>query len=175
MRQTDIEYAEALFMLAAEDKMTEEYTSALDTVDVLLNENPLYIDMLLSPAIPLSERLLAIDEAFGSMPENVLFFIKLLCEKGHIALLPQCIKEFRKLAAAFLNTATAEVYSAVPLTDSQVNAICQKLKSITGKSVIANCTVDESLIGGVKIEFEGKTYDGSIKNRLHDIKDVIIG
>lgn len=162
-------------MLAAEDKMTEEYSAALDTMDALLNENPLYIDMLLSPAIPLSERLSAIDEAFGTMPENVLSFIKLLCEKGHISLLPQCIKEFRKLAAAFLNTATAEVYSAVPLTDSQIDALCEKLKSISGKSVVANCTVDESLIGGVKIEFEGKIYDGSIKNRLHDIKDVIIG
>ena len=44
-----------------------------------------------------------------------------------------------------------------------------------GKNVRAVYIIDESLIGGVKIEVEGKTFDGSIKHRLSEVKDVIIG
>ena len=46
---------------------------------------------------------------------------------------------------------------------------------MTNKTVEAIYTVDPDLIGGIKIEIEGKTYDGSINKKLHSIKEVIIG
>ena len=85
MMQTEREYAEALFSLAAEENSVAEYLDALLTVKELVAENPDYIELLASPAIPMSERLAAIDEAFdGRMPEYVVSFIRLLCENGRI-------------------------------------------------------------------------------------------
>ena len=79
MMQTDREYAEALFMLAAEEGNTEEYFSSLQTVKELIDENPDYLEFLSSPAISLKERLFAIDEAYGeTFPEYVVSFLKLL-------------------------------------------------------------------------------------------------
>lgn len=176
MMQTDKEYAEALFLLVAEEQKLDEYTQALETVKSLILENPEYTEFLASPAIALSERLQAIDEAFGeSMPEYIVSFLKILCENGSIHSLDGCIDEFGKLAKAISNTAQASIVSAVPLSDEQKKAICSKLEKITGKTIDPVYTTDESLIGGVIIEVEGKTFDGSIRNRLHDVKDVIIG
>ena len=175
MRQTDKEYAEALLMLAIEDGQTEDYRNKLLTVKESIEANPEYIDFLRSPAISLNERLLAIDEAFGAfLPENILSFIKLLCENGHIRELISSINEFSKLADAMLGKASLNVYSAVELSKEQQDILCQKLNKVTGKTVEPIFTVDPSLIGGIKIEIDGKTYDGSIKTRLRDIKDVII-
>ncbi|MBQ2676809.1 MAG: ATP synthase F1 subunit delta [Clostridia bacterium] len=175
MMQTDKEYAEALFMLAAEEQKIEQYTEYLNTISALIRENPDYTDFLSSPAIPLEERLKAIDDAFDeTMPEYIVSFLKLLCENGHIRSLNECISEFKKLVMVISNKAVANVYSAIELTDEQKNALCEKLSKITGKVIQPVYTVDESLIGGVKIEIEGKTYDGSIKHRLYDVKDVII-
>ena len=143
MMQTDREYAEALFMLAAEEGKTEEYHSSLQTVKELIEENPEYLEFLSSPAISLQERLSAIDE-------------------------------FEKLMMAFSNQTTAVITSATPLDEEQKQKICGKFEKITGKSIQAVYAVDESLIGGLKVEVEGKTYDGSIKHRLSDVKDVII-
>lgn len=176
MMQTDKEYAEALFMLIAEEEKLEEYTKALETVKNLIQENPEYTEFLASPAISLSERLQAIDEAFGeSMPEYIVSFLKILCENGRIRSLIGCIDEFGKLIMAVSNRTEASVVSAVPLSDEQKKAVCSKLEKITGKIIDPVYTVDESLIGGIKIEVEGKTFDGSIRHRLHDVKDVIIG
>ena len=175
MRQTDKEYAEALFMLSEEEGQTKEYREALLTVKESIEENPEYIDFLRSPAIALSERLSAIDEAFGDfLPENILSFIKLLCENGHIQELLSSINEFNKLVDALLGKALLNVYSAVELTNEQKLALCQKLNKVTEKTVDPVFTVDPSIIGGIKIELDGKTYDGSIKTRLRDIKDVIL-
>lgn len=173
MAQTEREYAEALFSVAAEENSAEEYLQALITVKQLMQENPDYIEFLASPAIPLSERIGAVEEAFGSMPEYVVSFLKILCENGKIRTLFGCIDEFSALAAAFSNRAAAGIYSAIPLSDEQKKGVCAKLEKLTGKSIDPVYIIDESLIGGLKIEVDGKTFDGSIKRRLGEMKDVM--
>lgn len=176
MAQTDREYAEALFMLCAEENTIEQYQKALELVRDVVEQNPDYLELLSSPAIPIGERLSAIDEAFGNdLPEYALSFLKLLCENSRIGSLCACIEEFEKLSRAFENRSVANVTSAVPLSNEQKQKLCAKLEKLTGRTIDAFYTVDEALIGGLKIDIEGKTYDGSIKHRLSDVKDVIIG
>ena len=174
MVQTEREYAEALFALAAEENAADEYLQALETVKQVVDENPDYIEFLASPAIALSERINSVEEAFGAdMPEYVVSFLKLLCENGKVRTLFGCIDEFSKLAMAFSNRTVAEIYSAVPLNDEQKTGVCKKLEKLTKKSVDPVYIIDESLIGGLKIEVDGKTFDGSIKHRLGEMKDVM--
>lgn len=168
------DYAAALFMLAAEEQCADVYSEALDTMCRAMNGESEYLEFLSSPAVPLTERIAAIDEAFGTLPENVVSFLKLLCEHGHIRALPACVEEFGRLSQALENRTIANVISAVPLDEGQKQALCRKLGTLIGKGIDAVYTVDTSLIGGVIIEVEGKTYDGSIKHRLHDVKDVMI-
>lgn len=174
MIQTEREYAEALFTLAVEENAVEEFLDSLVTLKQLFDENPDYIEFLNSPAIPLGERTASIDEAFdGKMPQYVVSFIKVLCENGKMRTILLCIDEFETLARAFSNRAIATVYSAVELSDEQKDAVCKKLEAITNKRIDPIYIIDESLIGGMKIEVDGKTFDGSIKHRLGDIKDVM--
>ena len=174
MIQTEREYAEALFTLAVEENAVEEFLDSLVTLKQLFDENPDYIEFLNSPAIPLGERTASIDEAFdGKMPQYVVSFIKVLCENGKMRTILLCIDEFETLARAFSNRAIATIYSAVELSDEQKDAVCKKLEAITNKRIDPIYIIDESLIGGMKIEVDGKTFDGSIKHRLGDIKDVM--
>ena len=173
MVQTEREYAEALFSIAAEENSAVEYLSALMTVKQVIGENPDYIEFLASPAIPMSERAAAVDEAFGGMPEYVVSFIKLLCENGKARTIFGCIDEYEKLAHVFSNRTSAVVYSAVELNEMQKESLCKKLEKVTGKYIDPVYIIDESLIGGLKIEVDGKTIDGSIKYRLGEMKDVM--
>ncbi|MBR5272048.1 MAG: ATP synthase F1 subunit delta [Clostridia bacterium] len=174
MTQTCREYGEALFMLALEENQVNEYSQALKSVEQIVEDTPEYVDFLTSPAIPLMERIAAIDEAFGdSVPEYVLSFIKILCENRVAYLLSGCIEEFEKLVQAASNRTTATVYSVVDLSESQKVALCRKLEKIVGKQIDLDCIKDASLIGGIRIEIDGKIFDGSIKQRLHDVKEVI--
>ena len=174
MTQTNKEYATALFSLATENNSVDQYEKSLIEIGNIFKENPDYIKVLESPAIPLSERVSFIDDAFGAVyTEYLVSFIKVLCENGKMRTILLCIDEFETLARAFSNRAIATVYSAVELSDEQKDAVCKKLEAITNKRIDPIYIIDESLIGGMKIEVDGKTFDGSIKHRLGDIKDVM--
>lgn len=175
MRQTDKEYGQALFMLCAEEDICSECLQDVCTVEEVFRENPEYTEFLASPAISLAERLSALDEAFsGRVHEYILYFIKLLCEKGRIRLLFESFEEFRLLCKAVSGTLAVSVTSATELTDEQKQKLCEKIAKTENKKVEATYTVDPSLLGGMKVEYDGKIYDGSVKTRLRSIKDVML-
>ena len=173
MTQTAKEYASALFMLASENGCCGEYAEHLKQIKALIEATPEYVRFLESPAIPLSERLGAIDEAFGSMPEHIVSFIKILCENGRIAHILDCITEYSELLKIAENRTTATIYYVEPLTEEQKAALLTKLCSASGKNVEAVYIQDTSLIGGIKVSLDDKTIDGSIANRLNKAKGVI--
>ncbi len=167
------EYASALFSLACEKDLTNEVKLDIDEIRLIIKENPEYLDILSSPALTLSERLTLIDKAFGDKNEYVVSFLKLLCENRSIATLNECIDEFFLLITELENRTVAKIYYAFELTDVQKEKLLKKLKSITNKEIDPIYIKDAGLIGGIKIELDGKVLDGSLSSRLNNIKGVI--
>ena len=173
MKETSKEYAQALFMIAKEKDMVDAYSDALKQLAALVDEHCEYTEFLSSPALPLSERLAAVDEAFGSYPEEFVSFLKLLVEMGHIRDIKDCIKEYFDLENMLEKSIAADVYSSVPLTEDQQDRLIKKLEAKYNKHVIASFKEDKSLLGGIKIVMEDEVLDGSIEKRLKDLKEVI--
>lgn len=176
MMQISKEYASALFMLACEKEEQKNYKNALKTVKDLFSENSEYVEFLKSLSIPLGEKISAVRRALSdAIPEDVLSFVLLLCEKGRISCFFEVVEEYENLYDELQKTSKAKVTSAAALTDEEKKKLEKKLSSISKKDVFAEYEVDESLIGGIVVEIDGKVLDGSVKRRLRDIKDVIIG
>ena len=168
------EYAEALYALAAENDREKEYLEALDTASALLRDNPEYMELLACPAIPREERDGLLEQSFGTvLPEQVLSFIQLLCARKRIRSLDDCITEYRRIYQAAVAMSTAEVVSAVPLTEQEKEKLSQALSARIGRTVTLTCTVDEGLLGGMVVRVDGKVIDGSLRSRLHAVKDVM--
>ena len=174
MTEMNKEYGTALFMLAKECGAESKYAVDLECVMEVFSASPEYIDFLASPTIPLQERLSALKEAFSqAIDENVLSFLQLLCERGRIRSLSGCVEEYKKLLDVQNSISTAYIKSAVELTEEEKEKLKDKLEIKCGHSVILECTVDESLMGGLVVEIDGKIIDGSLKTRLYEVKDVI--
>ncbi len=174
MTEMSKEYATALFMLSREVGREKEYLKALNKVMAAFDEEPDYLEFLSSPAIPVKERLTAIESAFATLlPEHVLSFLQLLCEKGRIRGFKEAVEEYDRLLDAFENISVAKVKSAVALTDKEQERLVEKLEKMCGHTVTLVCEVDESLMGGIIVEVDGKVMDGSLRSRLHEVKDVI--
>ena len=168
------EYAEALFALAAEIDQTKAYLEALDTAAALLADNPEYVELLACPAVSKDERDGLLAQTFGQiLPEQVLSFIQLLCAHGRIRSLTDCIAEYRLLYQTAVAMSTAEVTSAVPLTEDEKKRLSETLSARFGRTVTLVCTVDESLLGGMVVRVDGKVLDGSLRSRLHAVKEVM--
>ncbi|MBQ9413823.1 MAG: ATP synthase F1 subunit delta [Clostridia bacterium] len=173
---TDVarEYAAALYMLAAENDAKDAYMEALDTVAAAFQSEPAYVELLSSPAISKAERLQAIQNAFrDAIPDEVVSFVMLFCERGHIRLFDACVDAYRDLHREAERLSVAKVTSAVPLDEEEQRRLVEKLETISERRVVLDCAVDPALLGGVIVEIDGKQYDGSLRHRLREIKDVM--
>lgn len=174
MTQMDKAYAAALFALAQENHRETEVLEALKVVDQQLKDNPQYVDFLASPAIPKAERTEAIKAAFSDvLPDDVLSFLCILCQRGQIRLFSDCVSDFEWFLETAQKISTAVVTSVIPLNDAQQLKLQKKLEAITGHQVRLTYQIDPSLMGGVRVELDGSILDGTLKHRLHEVKEVM--
>ena len=174
MSDVSNEYAKALFMLAVEKECSKDYKDALETVSGVFDKNPAYKDFLSTFAIPLEERLGALEEAFSdAIPRDVLSFLKILCEKKHIAEFPECVAQYMAMHDEMDKVSNAKVTSAVELTEEEKATLKEKLEKKSGLTMVIEYIVDETILGGLIVEADGKIMDSSLKKHLKEIKDVI--
>ncbi len=174
MSQMSKEYAAALFMLAKENGAEKEYKVALENVSEAFIKTPEYIDFLASPAVSLAERTQMLEKAFEPyVPEEIVSFLCLLCEKGRIREFEACKEEYVALFDFSRNLSVAKVKSAVALNETEIEKLTEKLSKMSSNTVVVECSVDETLKGGIIVELDGKIMDFSLKTRLNEVKDVI--
>ena len=63
--------------------------------------------------------------------------------------------------------------SASEMSEEQAAKLTEKLSSMTGKKVILHTSVDPSLLGGVRLELDGKQYDGTVRERLNRLQRIL--
>ena len=173
---TDVgkEYGAALFMLACEAGKKREYATALNMIRECFKEHSDYPVFLSSPSVPLSKRLSAIEAAFaGRLPEQVLSFLMLLCEKGRIDCFSVSADEYNALLDHSEHISNAKVTSAEPLTAAEKTKLRKKLESVYKGEVHIEYFTDKDLLGGLVVEVDGSIMDGSLRQRLRDVKDVM--
>ncbi len=174
MTTTSKEYAEALFELSEEEKSTSETADGLRLVEEMLASTPGYLAMLASPAISRENRLKSLEEAFrGRIPEVLLGVLRMMVSRGHINGLSEMASYYENLAREFRGESVALISSAVELTDAEKASLKAGLERKFGRKVEPHYTVNPSLLGGLRVEIEGKVIDGSIRNKLDQIKEVI--
>ena len=171
-------YAEALFSLSQEaEKCDNVYEDTRIAVAALV-ENEEYLSILDTPHLPLKERVAMIDQSFGMLDEHLVNLIKILAEAKRAHLLVKILREYESLYDEYKGIFNAHVTSAVAMSDGQVEGLRIKLRSLTGKEPRIINTVDPSVLGGIKLRFEGKQVDGTVKGRLEGfekkLRDLVI-
>lgn len=164
------EYAKALFSLTEEEGCSDATLEDMEICRRALAESPGYFHLTDTPAIPKEERLALVSAAFSSVNKNVKNTISLLCESGRLYLFEKIAKGYEALYNESRGIIYAEIISAAPLSQSQVQRLVAKLSEATGKTVRPKLIIDKSLIGGVKLRYMGKQEDGSLKARLTAIE-----
>ncbi|UYN98632.1 MAG: F0F1 ATP synthase subunit delta [Devosia sp.] len=165
-------YASALFDLAKGENQLAQVETGLSDISRLIGESEEFSRYLRSPVIPGDVKASALDAILAKAKVNPLVgnFLRLVARNGRLFALDQIIVGFRELAAADRGEATADVTSAAPLTDAQVKALAETLKTKLGKTVTLNQFVDPSLIGGLQVKVGSQMIDSSLKTKLAAMK-----
>lgn len=174
MTKTARLYGGSLYTLAAEESLTDEILTQMQEVQTLFHENEDWLRLLTEPAVPKTERIAMLDEAFGGqMQLYLLNFLKILCENGLLREFSGCLKAFQNRYNEDHGIEEATAVTAVPLTDAEAAALRAKLEKVSGKTIILKQRVDADVLGGVRVEFADHELDGTAKARLSGIRRAI--
>ena len=174
MTDASNQYGHALYELAKEEGIVEEVLSQLKVLDDVCAAEPAFVTLLNTPSVPKAERCQIIDDSFrGKVHPYVLNFLKILTEKGYMRHFSGCCRVFRSCYNEDKGILTVTAVTAVPLTDDLRTRLTEKLSSVTGKTIDLATKIDGSCLGGVRLDFDGKQVDGTVRRRLEDVRSIL--
>lgn len=171
-------YAVALFELARDAGALEAVEADLALLDRILSENKDLGAAVASPLLSREQRARvfavvgdavksANGKGFHKLTEN---FLGVLAENGRAGSLAAIASAFRTLLAQERGEVSAEVTSAVPLTDNQRAALGARLRELVGRDVTLDARVDPSLLGGLVVKIGSCMIDSSLRTKLNNLK-----
>ena len=168
------QYGTALYELAKEENLVAEILPQLETLQDIFKKEPEFGVLLSAPSVPKEERCRILDSVLkGQVHPYVLNFMKILTEKGYMKQFGGCCRVFRNLNNQDQGIVCVTAVTASPLSPELKDKLKNKLSSVTGKTIDLQCRLDPSCLGGVRLDFDGKQVDGTIRSRLEGVRNLL--
>ncbi len=168
-------YAQAVFDIINEEGGLDDLARQTDDLQNALDESSEFRDLIASPLYSRAQQGGVISEIAGKMGLSVTLTntLKLMSQNRRLFVLPQLIGRLRELIADARGEVTADVTSAVALTDEQQKRLTQTLAEKSGKKVKLNTRVDEGLIGGMIVKLGSQMIDSSVRSKLASLQNAM--
>ncbi len=167
-------YGLALYDLCQAEGLSQQVLSELTALETGFRENPDFLRLLSSPSLTKGERCGILDSSFrGQVHSYVLDFLKLLTERSYLAHLRSCCRVYRGCYEKDHNILPVTVTTALPLTQLQEKRLSKRLSALTGKTVQLLSRIDSEVVGGVRLDYDGKRLDDTIAARMHSIRSML--
>ena len=166
-----VPYARALFDFSVEKNIMHQITADFQNLDIFFNNSSELTEYLNNPVVSQKAKREVLAKTLKSQINTETFkFLMILIDRDRINLLNAVITTYLELVYQTASIQIIEVATAFSFTNSQKNALIQKLKELTNaREIQLVITVEPSLIGGFLIKTESKVIDFTIKNQLQQL------
>ncbi len=164
-------YAIALFELAHERGQLDAVGASLAALKRALAESDDFKALTTSPLVgrDQAERAVAATAVAMKLDPITTNFLGVLAKNRRLTQLGAVIRAFDMLAARHRGEISAEVTSAHPLDDGQIDAIKQNLRTRMGRDIAVDLNVDTAILGGLVVKIGSRMIDGSIRTKLNNL------
>jgi len=168
-------YALALFEAALDANKLDVVESDLHLIEQEYQQVDDFQKLINSPVISNTVKRTVITELFQNRLDAMTFdMLVLIIEKNREKYLPGVITYFRELLDAHRGILRADLYSVIPLSESQLHHLKKRLDALTGKDVIITQHIDPELLGGFRIRIKDTVFDSSLKHQLEKLRENLI-
>jgi len=164
-------YAKALFGLGQERGDMPVLLGELDTLTDLVLGDAQLGRVLFTPLHPRAERRGVLGELVEQLElsKELQVFSMLLVDQNRTGYLPAIRDVLRELVEQAAGRVTAQLISARPLAQDEVERLREALSQRVNAEVKLELDVDESLIGGVIARIGDLMLDGSVRTQLDSL------
>lgn len=164
-------YAYSLLSLATEQNKAEVVYSDMKDIGNLIDESIELKVILKSPIIKAYQKINIIKKVLGGKIDILTEkFIELLIKNSRETHLHDVVYSFVDLYDRQKDIKTAYITTATPLNEENLTRLKEITKTIKADSVNIVQRIDESLIGGFKINVDDYQIDASIQSKLKELE-----
>lgn len=168
-----MKYAEALFGIGKSTGKLAVFQSNADDFLRILSGSKELMTSLSHPNIRRSSRKAILDEVLKKCSYDHVFenFLRLVVERGRISCYPKIVSCFVGLRDEADGRLRGVVYVAAPLSSEQREKLRRRVHEKMKREVLLEERIDTSLIGGLRLEIDGRVFDGSVKRHLERMRE----
>ena len=165
---------EALYDLAKAEALSKIIGEQLHILQQSFQQEPDFIRLLSSPNLSKAERCRILDDSFRDKVHTyVLNFLKILTERGYMRHFCDCCDAYAEHYNADNGILRVTAVTAVAMSDAQKAKLTDKLHQLTGKEIQLLGRIDPAILGGIRLDYDGKRVDGTVKNRLDSVRELL--
>lgn len=165
-------YAGSLYELAVGAKAVVAVEKSLGEFESMIANSADLQRLIESPVFSADDQAAAINALVAKAKLHPLAtnFLKVVAGNRRLFAVPSIINAFRDIAAEGRGEVSADVKVAKALSAAQTKELKATLKSVAGKDVTLNVTVDPSILGGLIVKIGSRQIDTSLKTKLSSLK-----
>lgn len=169
-------YAKAIFELGHAKEMSQEYYQQLESLSKSLSLDPAAKTFFSNTAISKESKRELLKQVFAKtkVESEIQAFLMLLIDKGRFSLLTEIVNASRDLIDQGRGTTRGSIKSAQALSATVKNDYENKISKIMNKKIQLESQINPALLGGVKIEVGGWTFDDSLQTHMNQITENIL-
>jgi len=165
-------YADSFLTLISAEGNGNEIIDELFRVSRTIEGNDELRQALIEPTIPAERRQQIVEDLLGARAFPLTTsLVSLVVATGRLRELPSIVDRLLELQAAQGEKVVAQVRSAVALSDEQKSRLAAALAKNTGKQVEVVVIVDPSVLGGLVTQIGDTVIDGSVRQRLSQLRE----
>ena len=174
--ETANRYALALYELAEENSELQVVENDVKELLVIYNTSDDLKNFLVNPTQSQSNQLDVLNKITNEMnlSKVVKNFLSILITKRRIFFLNNIFLNFLSLVSKKKGELKASLISSKNLTNEEIKNLNTELSKVMETSVSLNYKVDETLIGGLKMQIGSLMVDTSLKNKLKKYEQIML-
>ncbi len=173
MKSASLQYPNALADVALEQGQGEPVIAQLSEFAAAYEGSHELRNLLNSPAVSPEAKHVVVEKIVERMGASRIIrnFLFVVLDHQRSSQIPQIAETVQHVILSRQGVAEADVVSAMEMNDGQKSALLQNLEKQTGKKLQAKYSVDASLLGGAMVRIGDTIYDGSLRNRLNQMRE----
>lgn len=173
MKSASLQYATALADIVLQQGAGEPARRQLTDFETAYAESAELRNFLASPAVTKQQKHGVIEKLVARLGASKIIrnFLFVIVDNQRAHLLPEIVESFEQVLMERQGVETAEVASAVELSNTQKSTLLQTLEHLTGKKIQAKYMLEPALMGGAVVRIGDTIYDGSLRKRLNVLRE----
>lgn len=168
-------YARALIRVTETSKAIE-LSNQLLSVANLWKESKELRDVILNPMFDKTQRQAAFLSLANSMGVDTFLarFLEVVFERDRITFLPEIAEQFAELAAEQARNVAVHIKVAREISAEESRELELSLGQHIPGNLQFSWQIDENILGGVLVEYQGKILDGTLSGKLERMEKALL-